>query len=362
MTHPTTPLEELRHLIENAIEFEASDLHLAAEAIPMVRRYGLLTQLNERPLSQTQMDRFAEFLGGAENLSRLQTTKNIDCSLQIEIRGETKRFRVNLCVVGESYAACLRLIGSSIPSFDWANFPIEVAQRVTSQLDGLVIVTGATGSGKSTTLAMLVQSLNEAGGCRIITIEEPIEYRYPTCSNSLVTQREVGVDVHSFADGLKYGLRQDPDVMLVGEIRDRETAQIAMTAAETGHLVLTTLHTRDAKGAVSRITDMFPVESQRDIRYQLASSLRVVLAQRLLPNADSAERPQLALEIMWNSNPVAASIRQGKLESIDNYLLTRPDDGMLSLDESLRRLLRAGKITRETAERHAKDSNTLNRL
>ncbi len=176
-----------------------------------------------------------------------------------------------------------------------------------------------------------------------------------------MTQREVGRDVHTFADGLKYGLRQDPDVILVGEIRDQETAQMALSAAETGHLVFATLHTRDAKGAISRYADLFPQDTQRDIRYQLALSLRTVLAQRLLPNIEVGGKRHLALEVLWNTNPIAHAIRQGKLESIDNYLLTGREEGMLSFDESVRQLLRADKITRAVAEQNVRDASVLGR-
>jgi twitching motility protein PilT len=191
-------------------------------------------------------------------------------------------------------------------------------------------------------------------------VEDPVEYRYPHAANSLLTQREVGVDVLSFADGLKYGLRQDPDVILVGEIRDRETAQMALSAAETGHLVFTTLHTRDAKGAISRYADLFPQDAQSDVRSQLAMSLRAIVSQRLLPATERGAKRHLALEVLWNSNPIAHGIRQGKLESIDNYLLTRRDEGMLSFDESVRVLWRAGKISREVAEHNVRDAALLN--
>ena len=155
-------------------------------------------------------------------------------------------------------------------------------------------------------------------------MEEPVEYIFPRAANSVVTQREVGGDVLTFADGLKYGLRQDPDVILVGEIRDRETAQMALSAAETGHLVFTTLHTRDAKGAITRYADLFPQDAQRDVRAQLAMSLRAIVSQRLLPGIERGEKRHLALEVLWNTYPIASAIRTGKLESIDNYLLDQP--------------------------------------
>src|SRR5262249_55103606 len=163
-------------------------------------------------------------------------------------------------------------------------------------------------------------------------------------AGSVVTQREVGPDVPSFADGLKYGLRQDPDVILVGEVRDRETAQIALSAAETGHLVFSTLHTRDAKGALTRYADLFPQDAQRDVRGQLGRGLRAVVAQRLLPDPTRGAKRHLALEVMWNTHPIASAIRTGKVESIDNYLVTGRSEGMIGFDESVRQLLRAGKI------------------
>ncbi len=226
---------------------------------------------------------------------------------------------------------------------------------MTGLRNGLVLITGVTGAGKTTTLAMLLDMLNQAGGYRIITVEDPIEYIFPQVASSIVTQREVGRDVQSFADGLRYGLRQDPDVMLVGEIRDRETAQIALSAAETGHLVFSTLHTRDAKGAVSRFTDLVPQSIQSEIRSQLSMSLRAVVTQHLLPSIDEGKR-ELALEIMFNSNPIASAIRMGKIESIDTGIVTGRSEGMLTLDESVRRLLEQGKISVEVANRFSGES------
>src|SRR5438552_8057839 len=167
---------------------------------------------------------------------------------------------------------------------------------------------------------MIINLLNQTGGYRIITVEEPVEYLFPRAASSVVTQREVGGDVLTFADGLKYGLRQDPDVILVGEIRDRDTAQMALSAAETGHLVFTTLHTRDAKGAISRYADLFPQDAQRDVRALLAMSLRAIVSQRLLPALARGAKRHLALEVLWNRCPISIAIRNGKIETIDNYL------------------------------------------
>jgi twitching motility protein PilT len=198
------------------------------------------------------------------------------------------------------------------------------------------------------------------GGYRIITVEDPIEYVFPSSAQSIVTQREVGRDVRSFADGLKYGLRQNPDVILVGEIRDRETAQMALSAAETGQLVLSTLHTRDAKGAITRYADFFPLNGQGEIRAQLALSLRAVICQHLLPSSGVGKR-ELALEILFNNPAIATGIRSGKDDSIDRNILTSRAEGMLPLDESIKRLYQEGRITRETAEHFLSDKSYLSR-
>ncbi|MGE5190983.1 MAG: type IV pilus twitching motility protein PilT, partial [Deltaproteobacteria bacterium] len=296
-----------------------------------------------------------------EAFLRLEARKNIDFSFDLDDSGRISRFRANVFHNGGQLGAALRVIPSTIPDFAWAGFPFALAQRLAALRDGLVIVTGVAGSGKTTTLAMIVNLLNQSCGFRIITVEDPVEYVFPRAGGSLVTQRELGSDVLTFADGLKSGLRQDPDVILVGEIRDRETAQMALSAAETGHLVFSTLHTRDAKGAISRYADLFPQDVQGEIRAQLALSLRVVISQRLLPGTERGAKRHLALEVLWNTHPIANGIRIGKLESIDNYLLTHRDEGMVSFDESVRQLLRAGKIARETAEQNVREASLLNR-
>jgi twitching motility protein PilT len=326
---------------------------------PVLRLHGELIELPEPPLAAEEAETLLSSLCPAEALARVQSQKNIDLSFELACHGQISRFRANLFHASGHIAACLRVVPSAIPNFDWAGFPSALAERLAFVRDGLVIVTGATGSGKTTTLAMIINLINQAGGSRIITVEEPVEYLFPRAANSVVTQREVGGDVLTFADGLKYGLRQDPDVILVGEIRDRETAQIALSAAETGHLVFTTLHTRDAKGAISRYADLFPQDMQRDIRSQLAMSLRAVVSQRLLQPTQRGAKRHLALEVLWNTYPIASAIRQGKLESIDNYLITCREDGMVSFDESVRQLLRAGKISRDVAEQNVRDVSML---
>jgi twitching motility protein PilT len=353
--------EKLRAWLTRAVETGASDLHLIVGYPPVLRLHGDLIELSERPLEAEEARPLLGSLCPPEALALLQAQKNVDFSFELTTDGRVNRFRANLFHTGRQLGACLRVVPSAIPDFEWAGFPAALAKRLAFVRDGLVIVAGATGSGKTTTLAMIVNLLNQTGGYRIIAVEEPVEYLFPRAANSVVTQREVGTDVLTFADGLKYGLRQDPDAILVGEIRDRETAQMALSAAETGHLVFTSLHTRDAKGAITRYADLFPQDVQRDVRAQLAMSLRAIVSQRLLPDVERGAKRHLALEVLWNTYPIASAIRTGKLESIDNYLITSRDDGMVSFDESVRQLLRAGMITAEVAEQNVRDVSFLHR-
>jgi twitching motility protein PilT len=354
--------DRMRHLLAALVASGGSDLHLVAGHPPVQRLHGELVAFPQEPsLTPSEADQLIRSLCTPEALAQLQSQKDVDFAFIARIDDRAFRFRANLFFTGRSLAACLRLVQDTIPDLSWAGLSSDLAKRLAFQRDGLVIVTGATGSGKTTTLAMIVNLINQAGGYRIITVEEPIEYVFPQSPNSLVTQREVGGDVASFADGLKYGLRQDPDVILVGEIRDRETAQMALSAAETGHLVFTTLHTRDAKGAITRFSDLFPQDAQREVRILLALSLRCILSQRLLPDATPGKKRHLAVEVLWNTNPISIAIRNNKIESIDNYLLTNRDEGMVSFDESVRLLLKAGKITRQIAEHNVRDVALLNR-
>jgi twitching motility protein PilT len=379
---PPVP-DKLREWLARAVEAGASDLHLIVGYPPVLRLNGDLIEqsgsppgggaaLSDRPippprpvawgpLEAEETRQLLVALCPADALARLEANKNVDFSFHLELDGRPRRFRANVFRSGGHLGACVRVVPDAIPDFAWTGFPAPLAERLAFVRDGLVVVSGATGSGKTTTLAMIVNLLNQAGGYRIITVEEPVEYIFPREPNSVVTQREVGSDVLTFADGLKYGLRQDPDVILVGEIRDRETAQMALSAAETGHLVFTTLHTRDAKGAITRFADLFPQDVQRDVRGQLAMSLRAIVSQRLLPGAERGEKRHLALEVLWNTYPIASAIRTGKVEGVDNYLVTGRDEGMVSMDESVRQLMRSGLITREVAEQNVRDASVLSR-
>lgn len=354
------PARELLTLLEHAVELEASDLHLVPGFAPTFRVQGRLHAAASTALDAAQTRRLVELLLPDRLRVRLESHKDMDCSLSIMHGDRECRFRASVYLAQGQWCACLRYIPNAIPSLDWLGFPEDLAQRLVSHGNGLVVVTGVTGSGKTATLAALVHLLRQDRGKRVLTIEEPIEYLHPPGVGGIVTQREVGRDVDSFADGLKHGLRQDPDVILVGEIRDRETAQIALSAAETGHLILTTLHTRDAKGAISRLADIFPQESQDDIRSQLAMSLRSVVCQHLLPAADAGEKRVLALEVLHVNQQAQVAIRAGKIEMLESALQTGKRDGMVTLDEDLQRLVKAGRIDVDTARRLAKDPTAIN--
>ncbi len=353
------PSAELIELLQTAIEREASDLHLVPDYPPMLRIHGQLRPATETPLSSEQTRAMVATLLPERSRGLAEQTKNMDCSVALTYRGGESRFRASVYLAQGQWCACLRHIPNEIPSLDWLGFPPDLAQRLIAHSNGLVVVTGVVGSGKTATLAALVHLLRQNTNKRILTVEEPIEYLHPATVGGLVTQREVGRDVDSFADGLKHGLRQDPDVILVGEIRDRETAQMALSAAETGHLILTTLHTRDAKGAVSRVVDIFPQEAQDDIRAQLAMSLRSVVCQHLLPAITEGEKRVLALEVLHANQQVQVAIRSGKIETLESAIQTGKRDGMFTLDEDMQRLVHAGCIALETARRYAKDPNAI---
>lgn len=353
------PSEELLSLLEDAVACGASDVHLVPGYVPTFRVHGRLTPTDADVLDAEATRRIVASLVPERSRHLMDETKNLDCSVAVTHRGVPCRFRASVYLSQGEWCACLRHIPNEIPTLEWLGFPEELARRLVSFGNGMVIVTGVTGSGKTASLAALVHLLRQDAAKRILTVEEPIEYIHTPGVGGIVTQREVGRDVDSFADGLKHGLRQDPDVILVGEIRDRDTAQIALSAAETGHLILTTLHTRDAKGAISRLVDIFPQETQDDIRSQLAMSLRAVVCQHLLPAADEGEKRVLALEVLLATPAVQATIRAGKVEALESAIQTGKKDGMFMLDDDLQRLVRAGRINVETARRLAKDPNAI---
>ena len=350
---------QLEGILRSAQQREASDVHLVPGYPVSFRVHGRLVDDGGAVLEARQVRSLVESILPSRLQGRLDELKNVDCSLSFDCDGRSCRFRANVFVAQGQWCACLRHVPDEIPTFAWMGFPEGLANRLLAHTNGLVIISGVTGSGKSTTLAALINVLNKRGGVRVITVEEPIEYVHTPAGSSMITQREIGRDVDSFYDGLKFGLRQDPDVILVGEIRDPETAAMALSAAETGHLILATMHTKDAKGVVTRLTDLFPRDRQDDVRTQLALSLRSVVSQHLLTAATEGEKRVLAIEVLHVNHPVRAAIKFGKIDSIESALQTGKRDGMVTLDDSLSRLATEGRISVETARRFAKDPDGL---
>lgn len=366
MTERTRDSQFLEWLFD-ATNQGASDIHLIAGDLATMRLHGELLPIAGGAIEHQSLAEFLRRFCGSEEYEEFVARRNLDLAIEISdpravsTSSTRQRFRVNLFSAGDSIGACFRVIPSQIPDFNWANFPLDVVERLCEFRNGLIIFSGVTGSGKTTSMAMLIHEILRRHAQRVVTIEDPIEYVLSNTSGSLISQRQVGRDVGSFADGLKFAMRQDPNLILVGEIRDEETARMALSAAETGHLVLTTLHTRDAKGAVTRLIDLFPNQNHAESSSILAIALRAVICQHLLPSIFDGEKRELALEVMYNTHPVAAAIRTGRFDSLDNAILAGRKDGMISLDESVRRLYDDERIDEQNAARFSSDPQRLNR-
>jgi twitching motility protein PilT len=329
--------------IQRLWDLHGTDLHLTAGAPPLVRIDQKLAPLDDQPLlgpgdtEQLILSALTE-----AQASELAAHREVDFSFEWE---HMARFRGNAFHQRGTLALALRLIPLEIPSLDQLGLP-EVVRSLASQPSGLVLVTGPTGSGKSTTQAAIIDYVNSSRACHVITIEDPIEYVHHH-KLSAVNQREVGTDTESFARGLRSALREDPDVLLVGEMRDRESAEIALSIAETGHLVFATLHTNDTAQALDRMVGVFPAEQHDQIRLQLASCLNAVVYQRLLPRKTGGL--VAAFEVLIGTNPVSNLIREGKTRQIRNALTMGQQDGMLTLEMSLSGLVRDGAVSYEEA-------------
>ena len=338
-------------LIEKAAACNASDLHLAFGVPPKARRDGELLDLEGcAPLTDQDCETVAQELLGAP----MPALGERDLSLELAGR----RVRVNLFRQSGHVSAALRILADSIPELDTLGLPPAV-QDFPALQRGIVLVTGETGSGKSTTLAAILRRINETRRDHIITLEDPIEYIH-TPVQCLINQREIGRDTESYAEGLRAILREDPDVILIGEMRDLVTIETALTAAETGHLVFATLHTNSAADSIDRMVDVFPAERQRQIRMQLSMTLQAVLSQQLLPKADGTGRVA-ACEVMMVNPAIRNLIREGKTPQIANVLATSAAEGSISMDNSLLRLVRQRVITQKTAEGAAADPDFFRR-
>ncbi|MCM3568392.1 type IV pilus twitching motility protein PilT [Neobacillus mesonae] len=336
----------MEKLLYFAYRNQASDLHITAGITPIVRINGQLKKIGTQSLVPEDTIRMAQEITTQEQFERFQREGELDFSYSLP---NICRFRVNLYRQRGSAAIVCRVINNHIPTLASLNLP-GVTKHFAKQTQGILLVTGPTGSGKSTTLAAIIDYINETFSKHILTLEDPIEYLH-SHKKSIVNQREIGQDSKSFAIALRAALRQDPDVILVGEMRDLETIQTAITAAETGHLVLATLHTTGAAQTVDRIIDVFPAEHQQQIRVQLASTLLGVISQHLLPTADGTGRIA-ALEILVSNHAVANLIRSNKIHQIQSILETGRGSGMQTINMAVAQLVQAGLVTRTAADEY----------
>ena len=348
---------DFAEVLMQVIERNASDLHITVGRPPMVRVRGRLTPMEGFPvLTSSDTREIVYSILSNDQRQRLETDWQIDLAYAIP---GTARFRVNAYFQRASIGAAFRLIPAMISTIDDLGLP-PVAHEMCNKPRGLVLVTGPTGSGKSTSLAAMINQINETREEHILTIEDPIEFLH-SHKKCMVNQRELGADAPSFASALRAALRQDPDVILVGEMRDLETIGTALTAAETGHLVFGTLHTQAAPQTVDRIIDVFPAHQQDQVRVQLSVALQGVLTQQLLPTADGAGRV-VAVEALVPTPAVRNLIREGKTHQIASTMQTGANVGMLTMDAALATLVRAGKITRALAESRSSTPTELARL
>jgi twitching motility protein PilT len=352
---PARPGQDLRATLGLALALDASDIFLSSGKPPRVRRNGVIAPLDADTPTSGQILGLLPDESAREELGR---TGSVDFAVRWETPDGSRRIRINVFRHLDGVAAALRPIRPRIPPLAELSLPEDLLQLAAFP-SGLVLVTGASGSGKSTTLAALVDHINRTRARHIITIEDPIEYEHRDIQ-CLVHQREVGTNVESFSSGLRAALRENPDVILLGELRDLDTISAALTAAETGHLVLGTLHSGSATAAVNRIVDVFPGHQQAHIRNQLALSLRAVLSQRLVPTRSRGLIP--AVEKLMVTPGVANGIREGHDHHIRNAMLTGGEDGMITLERSLSNMVRDRVIDRETAFRHAMDRKALEHL
>lgn len=328
-----------------------SDLHLKVGCPPVYRVDGNLQKLKGAPLDPETVRSLARTLLSDSEWQALEQKRSADSSYI----SDTMQFRLNCFFDDDGLVVAVRALDSHAPPVEQIGFPNQVWKDIVRKQHGLVLITGITGAGKSTTIASLIGRIAETRPCRIITLEDPIEYKLHS-SQAVVSQREVGRDVPSFERGLRDALREDPDVIFVGEMRDREAAAWTLTAAETGHLVFSTLHTRDARGSITRVLDMFPTGQQDEVANQLSLGLSHVVSQKLVPRADGQGRV-VAMEILNNTYAVSNLIRLVKLEQIYTQLQSRtkdlPDERMVTLERSLARLAKKDIIAPQEAEKWA---------
>ncbi len=336
-----------------AVAQKASDVHISAGESPILRIHGELRRLEMPAMTPEQIHKMIYDILNDRQRKTFEETKELDFSISL---GEYGRFRVNCFFQQRGEAAVFRLISSRIYTFEELGLP-RICRQIAKNRRGLVLVTGPTGCGKTTTLAAIINLINHDRKEHIITIEDPIEFVHPSI-NCLINQRELLAHTHSFANALRSALREDPDVVLVGEMRDLETIQLALTAAETGHLVFATLHTTSAAKTIDRIIDVFPSEQQAQIRTQFSESIQAVIAQRLFKRRDGTGRVP-AVEIMIGTNAIKNLIRESKVSQISSIMQTGQKYGMQTMDAAIKELISRKIIAPEEAEGILDETNTM---
>ncbi|HAZ37984.1 MAG TPA: type IV pili twitching motility protein PilT [Clostridiaceae bacterium] len=343
-------------LLKKASEMNASDVHLTVGIPPIMRINGNLVPFGEDKFTPKEIEKCVKEILNEDQLDKYNEFGEIDLSYSLNGVG---RFRINIFRQRGSSAIALRTVPLQVPTLDKLGMP-QIIKDLTKKTRGLILVTGPTGSGKSTTLAAMINEINSTRSTHIITLEDPIEYLHKH-KKSIVNQREIGYDTKSYASALRASLREDPDIILIGDIRDLETISIALTAAETGHLVLSTLYTMGASKSIDRIVDVFPPYQQQHIRIQLAAVLEGVIYQQLIPKADGNGRVA-ALETMIATPAIKNLIREGKTYQIDSTIQTGGKYGMKTMDMSLVELYKSGVINYDDAMAYAVDRDIMSRM
>jgi twitching motility protein PilT len=343
-------------ILISASDLGASDVHINYKCEPIARVNGKFIKISNELLSKSDTEKMANELIETQKINEVKKLGEYDFSISIK---NLYRFRVNIYKQQDSYAIATRIINSKIPDLETLGLPNVVKEFVKKE-NGLVLVTGPTGSGKSTTLASILDSINKDFQKHIITLEDPIEYIYNR-KNSIISQREIGKDTKNFKSGLRSVLRQDPDVILIGEIRDEETLATALTAAETGHLVFSTLHTIGAAQTIDRIIDMFQANQQNQIRMQLSSVCEGIISQQLIPNINN-EGMVVATEVMVSTSAIKNLIRDSKTHQISNIIQTGSKNGMQLMDQDLVNLFKRRKISKESVINRCIDLEYTKRL
>lgn len=347
---------DIKSLLQLTVDRVSSDLHIITGIPPHIRIEGQLMPVPDEPaLTPEVVDKFIKEILTSDQLERFTVNKEIDFSLAFD---QNARFRVNAYTQKDSYAIAFRRIPLEIPKIDQLALP-KILHSFTGLRQGFILVTGPTGHGKSTTLASMLNEINENRSEHIVTIEDPIEFVFKPKS-SIISQREMGSDTHSWQIALRSVLREDPDVVLVGEMRDYETIASALTVAETGHLVFATLHTNSAAQTIDRIVDVFPDEQQDQVRLQLSNVVEAVFSMRLVPSVSG--KRVVAYEVMLGTSAIKTAIREGKTHQIDNIIQTSTEVGMNTIEMSLATLVKEGTIDLETAQSFSLRPEELSRL